>query len=1045
MAGDDDSSSSVTLVNKLDFGDPLYLHVSDTTGTALVSIKLKGTENYSVWSRAMLLALNTKNKTGFVNGTCLRQTYEHDEVFANQWDRCSSVSEYYHKLNTLWKQYDAFIKLPDCSCAAKSDFDKHNSVMKLMQFLWDLMREESHRNFASHSAGTKVQNSAFVAKTQPNTFSRCFEVIGYPPRYIRKPFNQGAPKFTANNNNCVSEKYNESVGSSPFTVEQITKLMSLINEKDNGASTSMNSNMSDCFIQDLMLNKVVGIGDEQDGLYVFNKSVIGINNNSTACSMKLWHSRLGHPASQVLNILKDNLNISNFNNDTEPCDICHQAKQTREPFPLSEHKSLKIGDLLHLDLWGPYKVASKEGLPSAVLSGKSPFELVYQHKPNLSHLKGYKLLSLESKNVFFSRDVKFYETIFPFKQKDITVVTEKDVNHLNFFDQIFVESQNTNNLSLNDEGRESEVSDGTEYDSSSDTVCETEGNTQSATLDDIASDDTSSPEGNVQNQTNVNVDMQPLIGETSELRRTSRPTRIPTRLNDYVLNANVKYDLNKVVDYANLSKENLCFVSNLNKSIEPTCYSEACLDKNWVDAMNTEIDALMRNNTWVLVDLPKGRKPIGSKWVYKIKHKASGEIERYKARLVAKGFSQREGLDYDETFSPVVKMITVRCLITLAVNNDWPIFQLDVNNAFLYGEIVEDVYMKPPEGYFTDCVLLDNGFLQSVNDYSLYTKTDGNLFLSLLVYVDDILITGNDLNEIKRFKTYLNTNFLVKDLGKLKYFLGIEVLKVDNGLCLSQRKYCIELLNEFGLLGSKPVSVPIEQNYSCNTEAKHNDKAIENITQYQKLVGKLIYLTMTRPDISYAVHCLSQFMHNPLQSHFNLALHVLRYLKLSPGKGVTFTKSKDFELRVFTDADWAKSMFLSKSVNGYCVFMGDSLIAWKSKKQNVVARSSAESEYRSMSNATTEVMWIMKVLNDLKVKYSTPIPLFCDNNSAIQMANNPIFHEKTKHLEVDVHFIREKISSGIIKTYKINSEDQIADIFTKGLSVKSYNKVDGFG
>ncbi|XP_071727921.1 uncharacterized protein [Rutidosis leptorrhynchoides] len=941
----------------------------------------------------MLLALNTKNKKGFIDGTCKRSDYEKDDVLANQWHRCNSiiltwiltsisdelylrqifsnssvtvwqklketydkidgsitfnlhkqinsltqggcsVSEYYHKLNTLWKQYDAFIKLPACVCAANADFVNHTNVMKLMQFLMGLdevyqpirsnllmtdplpsvktafaviSREESHRNFASHPTGTKVQNSAFVAKIQPNTFNNNNTNTNKKNLiWVILLDTLENLSLLQNNNNCVSEKSNESASSSPFTVEQISKLMSLINDKDNGATTSMNSNMSgifwnnsskfnsnfeiffcnnmflknenrknnwiidsganqhmvcnddelfasvdvsnmnisvshpngthakivkvgnikindfitlfnvlyipeycvnllsvnkltksdkffvgfnetNCFIQDFVINEVVGIGDEHDGLYMFKKYVLGISNNSSSCTMKLWHSRLGHPASQVLNILSDSLKFTNHNN-TEPCDICHQAKQTREPFPLSEHNSLKLGDLLNLDLWGPYKVASKEG---------------------------YKYFLTNQ----FNANVK-------------VIRSDNGTEFVNTRMNVFCNSN--------------------------------EDNARDVTHDDIASDDTSSPEGNVQNQTNINVDNQTNLGETSESRRSSRPTRIPTKFNDYVLNSNAKYDINKVICYANLSSENLNFVSNMNKSVEPTCYSEACLDKNWVKAMNSEIDALMRNNTWVMVDLPERRKAIGSKWIYKIKLKASGEIDRYKARLVAKGFSQREGLDYDETFSPIVKMITVRCLITLAVNNDWPIYQPDVNNAFLYGEIVEDVYMKPPEGYFSNC---------------------GNKVCKLV----------KSLYGLKQAPRKWNKN-LTKVL-------------LDNDL------------------GSKPVSVPIEQNFSCNTEAKDSNRAIENITQYQKLVGK----------------------------------------------GFTFVKSKNFDLKVFADVDRAKSMFQSKAINGYCVFIGDSLIAWKSKKQNVVARSSVESEYRCMSNATTELTiklddlrWLVINLKKLK-------------------------------------------------------------------------------
>ncbi|GJY07742.1 ribonuclease H-like domain-containing protein [Tanacetum coccineum] len=288
--------------------------------------------------------------------------------------------------------------------------------------------------------------------------------------------------------------------------------------------------------------------------------------------------------------------------------------------------------------------------------------------------------------------------------------------------------------------------------------------------------------------------------------------------------------------------------------------------------MNLKMEALNNNNTWEITELPQGRKAIGSKWGFKTKYKSNGELERFKARLVAKGFNQKEGIDYEETFSPVIKIITVRCLLTVDVSNKWPVYQLDINNAFLYGELEESVYMKLPE-----------------------------------VYVDDIIITGNNEYEINNFKKYLSSKFKIKDLGKLKYFFRVEVLETDNDLCLNQRKYCMELLLEYGMLACKPAKAHILDQSKKKKDKNEFDSALSNITCYQKIVGKLIYLTLTRPDIAYVVHCLSQFMYAPCQSHLKLAFHVLR-----------------------------------KSVTRYVVYMGSNLVSWKSKKQYVLAKSSAE-------------------------------------------------------------------------------------------------------
>ncbi|GKE74975.1 ribonuclease H-like domain-containing protein [Tanacetum coccineum] len=301
------------------------------------------------------------------------------------------------------------------------------------------------------------------------------------------------------------------------------------------------------------------------------------------------------------------------------------------------------------------------------------------------------------------------------------------------------------------------------------------------------------------------------------------------------------------------------------------------------------------------------------------------------ACIVAKGYHQKEIINYEETFSHVVKIVSVGCLLTIVVHNSWPIFQLDINNSFLYGELIEDVYMSIPEGYFDKadnrvcklvknlyglkqaprkwnekltCVLIENDFIQSKNDFSLFTKNKNGVFIDLLVYVDDIVITGNNVDEIIIVKEFLSSKFRIKDLGKLKYFLGIEVLESNSNLYLTQRKYCLEVLAEFGMLGCRPCGTPIETKEStAKPKNVFVDSPLTGINNYHKLVGKLIYLTHTRPGISYVVHVLSQYMHAPLQSHLKLAFRVLRYLKNVPGKGISFMKNKELNLNVFVDSD----------------------------------------------------------------------------------------------------------------------------------------------
>ncbi|XP_019228431.1 PREDICTED: uncharacterized protein LOC109209578 [Nicotiana attenuata] len=274
------------------------------------------------------------------------------------------------------------------------------------------------------------------------------------------------------------------------------------------------------------------------------------------------------------------------------------------------------------------------------------------------------------------------------------------------------------------------------------------------------------------------------------------------------------------------------YLSKITSIRELVNYKKAALDPKWIDAMTQELNALKENGTWTLVDLPTEKAPIGCKWVFKIKYKANGEIERYKAGLVAKGYNQIEGLDYRKTFSPIVKMVTVRVVLALAAANNWNLHQMDVYNAFLQGDLTEEVYMCLPHGF----------------------PSQGE---------------QNDQGLIFAAKAILQSNFKIKDLGELKFFLGIEIARSKEGILMNERKFTMELIAELGLAGSKPVTTPMECNYRFTTVEydQHmnwkEDEKLADSGPYQRLVGKLLYLTMTRPDICYAVHVLSQFMHCP--------------------------------------------------------------------------------------------------------------------------------------------------------------------------------------
>ncbi|GJS68950.1 putative reverse transcriptase domain-containing protein [Tanacetum coccineum] len=841
--------SSDDKISNLDLSNPLHLQTSDFNSNTIISVKLTRTENYKVWAAAMKLAINTRNKIDFLDGTCFKSTYANSAPLSNQWDRCNSimlswllnsvseelflgqifsdnasevwaelketydkldgstifnllqkihnfkqgeltVSEYYHKLNSLWREFDILTKLSKSSLLAREILPDVKDALAIIS------REESHRGIASSSSG-----SANMAVT-----------LGW---IIDSGANQHMTSSTLN----------------MFGVIDITDL--------NLAST------------DLHQNKIVGTGSKNDGLYMFdyvsplssNSHTIG--NLSAVCfiSKSMWHTRLGHPSDQAINMLQQELNFTK-DSHVSPCDICHKAKQIREPFSFSDHQATKIGELIHLDLWGPYKVTECvltaayliDRLPSSVLNGKSPFELVYGFKPKLSHLRSfgclcftyvnnsnkfstkpekyvligfsttktaYKVYSLESKKIYYSRDIKFYENIFPFKmnnslQKEQSILSESsdnNVNGINFSNERHSDFQSS--LSLNDDGR----------------VYDTPHN-----------------DGN-----------------------------------DHSCSSNV----------------------------------DECED-NFLTSM--------------------------------------GETSTFKGNVHINSNSPAQG--------------------NLSQN------------------ISQDVYMTLPPGFDTDkfkvCKLNKSlyGLKQAPRQWNAKLT-------QALTEHDDIVVTGNNLNEIDKFKQFLKSKFQIKDLGKLKYFLGIEVLDNKDGICLSQRKYCLELLHEFGLLAAKHVDTPLRENATLNHTESDDDHLLVNVSNYQRLVA-------------------------------------------------------------YADSNWARCPATRKSVSGYCVFLGDSLVTWKSKKQSTLSRSSAKAEYRSMASATCEVIWLSNLLGDMGVKNLLPVVMYCDNSSALQIAANPIFHEKSKHFEIVVHLVREKVASGVIKTEKIHTTQQIADILIKGLDIEQH-------
>lgn len=492
--------------------------------------------------------------------------------------------------------------------------------------------------------------------------------------------------------------------------------------------------------------------------------------------------------------------------------------------------------------------------------------------------------------------------------------------------------------------------------------------------------------------------------------------------------------------------------------------------EEWQKAMDGELESLELNKVWTLVDLPKGKRVVGSRWVFKRKPGMGENEDRFKARLVARGFTQRGGVDYEETFSPVVRSESVKAMLAKATQENMHLHQMDVTTAFLNGELDEEVYMKQPEGrevkgkedkvcklhksiyglkqaprcwnHVLDGYLRQMGFSQASGDPCLYLSSDEDRVM-IAVYVDDLVLAGNELQLITSAKRQLSTRFKMKDLGELHYFLGIEVVqdRRDGWTWIGQTEYATKLLERFGMQDSKPVKTPSDTGGRL-TKRGAGEQTVDG-EKYQAAVGSLLYLsTRTRPDMAFAVGIVARFCSGPTQEHWTALKRILRYLRGTHNFGLFYQRREIGSPCVgYSDADWGGSIDDRKSTSGYVFQWNKSTITWRSCKQTCVALSTAEAEYVALAAATQEALWIKELIGNLDGKKTGEMLIFEDNKSAICMATNPVFHAKTKHIDLKFHFIRDHVTQGNIVLEYCPTEDMVADVFTKSLPAPQFERL----
>uniref|UniRef100_A0A2N9HKX8 Integrase catalytic domain-containing protein n=1 Tax=Fagus sylvatica TaxID=28930 RepID=A0A2N9HKX8_FAGSY len=757
---------------------------------------------------------------------------------------------------------------------------------------------------------------------------------------------------------------------------------------------------------------------------------------------------------------------------------------------LAVARALRFQANLPLPFWG-YCVLTATHLinrtPTPLLANKSPFEVLFNKSPNYSYLrvfgclcyattlshnrhkfaprsiqcimlgypqgiKGYRLLNLSTRQIFVSRDVIFYENSFPFHTSyNLPTATSMVLPHPvtdtpTAISPISFDSDNSA-LSLSDHNSPT-LSDQVSislHSSPSHSPLHNTSQPASAVSVPLSNPTVPIPENMVPSHPSI----------VPAIRKSTRPHKAPSYLQEFHCNSaslstashsssttaqgtiSTNFPLSNFLSYSNLAPCYHSFVLNASTIREPTSFQEASQDPKWCEAMQAELAALEANNTWTIQPLPHGKVPIGSKWVFKVKLKSDGSLERYKARLVAKGYNQKEGFDYFRNILSCGQVCHCQkpfghcCCEGKGETSSNSVCRLTKS---LYG------LKQASRQWFSkfSTTLLSHGFTQSKADYSLFTRQDGSSFIALLVYVDDILIASSDIAAVTKLKQFLDAQFKLKDLGPVRYFLGLEIARSTQGISVSQRKYALEVLEDAGMLGCKPTKCPMDQNLKLS---KLEGSLLSDPTVYRRLVGRLMYLTLTRPDIVFAVHKLSQFMEHPREPHYKAAQHILQYIKGAPSQGMFYSSKSELHIKAFSDSDWAGCPDTRRSTTGYCVFLGHSLVSWRSKKQNTVSRSSAEAEYRAMASAVCEVLWLRSLLSDLQISHPDAALLFSDSQAAIHIAANPVFHERTKHIEIDCHLVRDKIQEGVIRNLHVPSKHQVADIMTKALGFPLFSSL----
>ncbi|GJR65958.1 retrovirus-related pol polyprotein from transposon TNT 1-94 [Tanacetum coccineum] len=500
-----------------------------------------------------------------------------------------------------------------------------------------------------------------------------------------------------------------------------------------------------------------------------------------------------------------------------------------------------------------------------------------------------------------------------------------------------------------------------------------------------------------------------------------------------------------------------CYYDAFLTSVEPKNYKDALTQACWIEAMQEELHEFERLEVWELVPPPDKAFVITLKWIYKVKLDELGGILKNKARLVARGYRQEEGINFEESFAPVARLEAIQIFLAFAAHMNMVIYQMDVKTAFLNGNLREEVYVSQPDGFvdpdkpnyvyklkkalyglkqaprawydMLSSFLISNDFSKGSVDPTLFIRREGKELLLVQIYVDDIIFAASTPELCDLFAKIMCSKFKMSMMGKISFFLGLQISQSPRGIFINQSKYALESLKKYGFESCDPVDTPMVEKSKLDEDKE--GKAVDP-SHYRGMIGTLLYLTASRPDLQFAICMCARYQARPTEKHLNAVKRIFRYLKGTVHRGLWYPKDSSIALTAFADADHAGCQDTRRSTSGSIQLLGDRLVSWSSKRQKSAAISSTEAEYIALSGCCAQVLWMRSQLTDYGFGFNK-IPMYCDNKSAIALCCNNVQHSRSKHIDIRFHFIKEHVENGVIELYFVNTEYQLADIFTKAL------------